>query len=355
MNSMTQVRPFENVPKEITRAKVIPIDRPSQEIHGDTDLFSLNERLSYITMYGDRALSYSTLQPGMHYFDIPGMGFISYMKKWGGFFVLSDPICDVRDRETMLREFLKDGKNATFVQISQEIGELLHAKFGYYATQFGVETVLDLDEWDLKGKKKQILRTSVNHARKEGVVITESCSEGMCRQLTDEWLKTRKVKNREINFLIRPMNMDYQEGTRKFYAYQNGELIGFIYFDPIYSNNSLIGYVPDISRFSTKFKAGIFYPLMVHAIETFKKEGVKYLNIGLCPLAESDDDMPCESLIQKRINRFLYRYGNWIFSFKGLYFTKSRFGGRDQKIFGGTKRKLPAFEFLTLFRLCNIL
>jgi phosphatidylglycerol lysyltransferase len=355
MNTVTQVRPFEDIPEKIERAKVVSIDRCRQEACGETDLFSLDERISYIKMYGDRALSFSTLQPGMHYFDIPGVGFISYMKKWGGFFVLSDPICDAKDQETMLRGFLKDGKNATFVQISQEIGELLHAKFGYYATQFGVETVVDLEAWDLKGKKKQILRTSVNHARKEGIVISESCTEDMCRQLTDDWLKTRKVKNREIGFLIRPMNMEFQEGTRKFYAYQNGQLIGFIYFDPIYSNNNLIGYVPNISRFSSKFKAGIFYPLMVHAMETFKKEGVKYLNIGLCPLAAGDDDLPCESLIQKRMNRLLYRHANWIFSFKGLYFTKSRFGGRDQKIFGGTKRKLPAFEFFTLFRICNIL
>jgi len=58
-------------------------------------------------------------------------------------------------------------------------------------------------------------------------------------------------------------------------------------------------------------------------------------------------------VLQKRINRFLYRYGNRIFSFKGLYFTKSRFGGTESKVFGGHKEMLPAKPFLVMFKLSN--
>lgn len=130
--------------------------------------------------------------------------------------------------------------------------------------------------------------------------------------------------------------------------------IGFIFFDPLYIDNRIIGYVPNISRFSNKFKQGIFYPLMIHAMDTFKHEGVKYLNLGLCPLVADDNDMPGESVILKRINRLLYNHGNWIFSFKGLYFTKSRFGGTESRIFGGTRQKLPARAFLSLIKLCNV-
>jgi phosphatidylglycerol lysyltransferase len=342
-------------PGEYTRAKIVSMDLYRKGVQGQVDFFSFEERLSYMRKYGSHCLSFSMLQPEMHYFDIPGMGFIAFSEKWGTRFVLADPVCDRKDSEILLREFLKEGKPPIFVQISQYIAELIHEKFGYYATQFGVEISVDLENWDLKGKKKQVLRTSVNNARKAGVVIEERCTTEGCRQLTDEWLKTRKVKKREIGFLIRPMDMDYQEGTRKFFAYLNGELIGFVFFDPIYADNRIIGYVPNISRFSNKFKPGIFYPLMIHAMETFKKEGVKYLNLGLCPLANDENDMPCESMILKKLNRFLYTHCNWIFSFKGLYFTKSRFDGIDARIFGGTKRKLPAWEFFILMKLCNVL
>jgi lysylphosphatidylglycerol synthetase-like protein (DUF2156 family) len=82
---------------------------------------------------------------------------------------------------------------------------------------------------------------------------------------------------------------------------------------------------------------------------------VKYLHLGLCPVVVDDQDMPCESGIVKKIIRLLYEYGNWIFSFKGLYFTKSRFDGTDIKTFCAHKERLPVRSFLTLFRLANII
>jgi lysylphosphatidylglycerol synthetase-like protein (DUF2156 family) len=355
MGTAVQVKPFIDQPRENTPVKVIPLERSRARIQGQVDLFTLEERLTYLRKFGSHCMSFSTLQPEMHFFDIPGMGFIAFREKWGNRLTIADPVCDVKDRPAFLREFLKDGKHTTFVQISQDVAEILHDKFGFYATQFGSEITLELENWDLKGKKKQILRTSVNHAKKEGVIIEEKCVGDGCRQLTKEWLKTRKVRNREIGFLIRPMEMEYEEGARKFYAYLAGELIGFIFFDPIYSDNRIIGYVPNISRFSNKFKSGIFYALMIHAIEIFKQEGVKYLNLGLCPLVVDDKDLPCESGIQKKLNRLLYEYGNWIFSFKGLYFTKSRFDGIESKVFGAHREKLPTIPFLTMFKLSNFM
>ena len=94
---------------------------------------------------------------------------------------------------------------------------------------------------------------------------------------------------------------------------------------------------------------------MNHAMEVFKLEGVEHINLGLCPLVIEDDDMPCESGIQKKINRLLYNYGNWIFSFKGLYFTKSRFGGTETKVFGAHREKLPTIPFLVMFKLSNFM
>lgn len=355
MNKSLKLKSPAGRPDGYSGARILPTDLTQPVVKGQVDLFTFEERLTYLRKFGNHCLSFSLLQPEMHYFDVPSMGFIAFRQKWGSCFVLADPVCDMKDTETLLRNFLSQGKHTTFVQISQDTAELIHEKFGYYATQFGVEITVDLQKWDLKGKKKQILRTSVSHARKEGVVIEEKCSSEGCRQLTDEWLKTRKVKKREIGFLIRPMDMEYQEGTRKFFAYLNGELIGFVYFDPVYSEDRVIGYVPNISRFSSKFKPGIFYPLMIHAMEIFKREGIKYMHLGLCPLAADEKDMPCESRILKNINRHLYNHGNWIFSFKGLYFSKSRFGGTNSRIFGGTKERLPVRAFLALMRLCNVI
>jgi len=335
--------------------KVVPIAASRSRIRGSVDFFTFEERLAYLKRFGNHCMSFSTLQQGMHYFDVPGVGYIAFKEKWGNRLTLADPVCHPDDREPLLRELLKDGRHTTFVQLSQEVAELLHRRFGLYATQFGSEIVLDIGDWNLKGKKKQILRTSVNHARSAGVRIVEGFITDGVRRLTDEWLQTRKVRNREIGFLIRPMDMEFQDGTRRFFAYLDGELIGFIYFDPIYENDRVIAYVPNISRFSTRFKPGIFYPLMIHAIEVFKAEGIRQVNLGLCPLVVDEHDLPCESVLQKKMNRLLYEHGNWIFNFKGLYFTKSRFGGVVQKTFGVHREKLPAFPFLVMFKLSNFL
>lgn len=56
------------------------------------------------------------------------------------------------------------------------------------------------------------------------------------------------------------MDQEYQVGTRRFCAYHEGELVGFVFFDPLYKDGRIISYVPNISRFSNKFKYGIFYP-----------------------------------------------------------------------------------------------
>jgi len=359
MNTGAQVTGVLDFPiREVKGAKIIPLPlRTATRASEDAgiDKFSLDERNAYLKRYGNHCMSFSAMQPGMHYFDMPGVGYIAFKVQWGTRFVLSDPVCDEKDREIIIKEFLKTGRHAVFAQITEPVAELIAEKFGYYSTQFGVETLVDLEDWDLKGKKKQVLRTSINKAKKDGIRFIEKDHINGDRKLTDEWLKTRKVKNREILFLVRPMEMDYDEGTRRFYAYKGDELVGFIYFDPVYSGNKVVSYVPNISRFSHDFKQGIFYPLMVHAMEVFKAEGIKYMHLGLSPMVVGDDDLPYESWIVKNIVRLLYKYGNMVYSFKGLHFTKSRFQGEDYKTFCAHKRMLPAKEFLSMFRLSNII
>ena len=41
------------------------------------------QRVGFLKKYGTHSQSFSTLQPGMQYFDVPGVGYIAYMRKWG--------------------------------------------------------------------------------------------------------------------------------------------------------------------------------------------------------------------------------------------------------------------------------
>ncbi|WP_449286337.1 DUF2156 domain-containing protein [Marinobacter sp. PE14] len=317
--------------------------------------FTFTERVDFLKKYGTHSQSFSTLQPGMQYFDVPGMGYIAYMRKWGATFVLSDPVCAPKDFGNLLESFHQRFPNASYIQVSKPVVDFLHLRFGLYGTQFGSESRIDLGCWSLSGKKKQILRTALNQAEKNGITVKERFSDDHTREISEAWIRTRKCKSNEIRFLIRPMEMDYRENERHFYAYQDGKAVGFIYFDPIYRNNEIISYVPNISRANADFRQGIFYTLMAHAMDVFKAEGVPYLDLGLIPLSLDSATEHQESRLLKSLLHGLYEKGNFLYNFKGLEFTKSRFRGEKFKTYCCHKRSIPALEFLAMFKLTRLL
>jgi lysylphosphatidylglycerol synthetase-like protein (DUF2156 family) len=105
-------------------------------------IFSYEERLSYLKKYGNFCIAYSTIQPGMQYFDIPQKGYLAYMVQGKKRFVLGDPICAKEDKEVIIKEALKEYPNTVFYQITKETAELLHKKFGFYMNIFGTETFI---------------------------------------------------------------------------------------------------------------------------------------------------------------------------------------------------------------------
>ncbi len=321
----------------------------------ESTAFTFSERVGYLKKFGAHSQSFSTLQPGMQYYDVPGMGYVAYMRKWGGTFVLSDPVCAPENFGAMLERFHNRFPNASYIQVSKPVVDFMHSRFGLYGTQFGSESRIDLAKWSLSGKKKQILRTALNQAEKNGITVQERFSDDHTREISEAWIRTRKCKSNEIRFLIRPMEMDYRENERHFYAYQDGKAVGFIYFDPIYRNNDIISYVPNISRANADFRQGIFYTLMAHAMEAFKTEGVPYLDLGLIPLSLDAATEHQESRLLKRLLHALYNRGNFLYNFKGLEFTKSRFRGDNFKTYCCHKRSIPALEFLAMFKLTRLL
>lgn len=315
---------------------------------------TFTQRVDYLKQYGTHSQSFSTLQPHMDYFDLPGIGYIGYMRKWGMTFVLSDPVAAPENFELILERFHAKHPNASYIQVSKPVVDILHRRYGLFGTQFGSESRIDLREWSLKGKKKQIIRTAVNQAERNGVTVMERFSDDHTREISEAWIRTRKVKSNEIRFLIRPMEMDYRENERHFYAYEEGKAVGFIYFDPIYRNNEIISYVPNISRANADFRQGIFYTLMAHAMAVFQSEGVPYLDLGLIPLSLDKTTEPQEGRLLKKILHGLYEKGNFLYNFKGLEFTKSRFRGEGFKTYCCHKRSMPALEFLAMLKLTRV-
>jgi lysylphosphatidylglycerol synthetase-like protein (DUF2156 family) len=313
------------------------------------------QRIAWLKQYGGHPMSFSTLQPCMSYFDMPGIGYIAYARYWGMCFALSEPLCQPEHRAMLLDAFLVRHPDAVFVQVGRSVVDHLHRRHGYYGTQFGSESKIALADWSLRGQKKQIIRTAINQARSQGIQIQEKGFDPGVKAISEAWIRTRRCKNQEIRFLIRPMLMDYREGTRYFYALRDGRAVGFVFFDPIYRDGRLHGYVPNISRSCANFRQGLWYALMAHAIDVFKLEGVPCLDLGLVPLMLATDIEPQESLLLRKTMGVIRERMDFLYNFKGLEFAKSRFQGDVEKTYCCHRGRLPALAMTALFRLTRII
>lgn len=323
-------------------------------VHADAQA-DLAQRVAWLKQYGGHPMSFSTMQPDMAYFELPGAGYIAYAQHWGMQFALADPVCAPQLRGQLLDRFLERFPRAVFVQVSKPVVDHLHGRHGYYGTQFGSESKIVLADWNLRGARKQIIRTAVNGAAGAGIEIREGGFDHDVKRISEAWIRTRRCKNNEIRFLIRPMIVDYREGTRYFYAYLDGEAVGFVFFDPIYADGRLAGYVPNISRSSANFRQGLWYALMAHALAVFREEGVPCVDLGLVPLQMDGGIEPQESRLLRMTMAAIRERMDFLYNFKGLEFAKSRFQGRVEKTYCCHRNALPALAMTAMFRLTRII
>lgn len=334
---------------------IFGLESSIEEIRGLNNYFSLSQRAEYLKRYGTHSQSFSTLQPDMQYFDMPGIGYIAFMKKWGTAFALSNPVCSPENYRKIITSFVKRYPAFHFVQVTPDVASLLHTEFRLNVTQLGSEIKVPLNTWNTSGKRKQVIRTAINQAKQHGVVIRETLCDDHREEISDAWLKTRKCKSAEIRFLIRPMNMTYRENERRFYAYHDDKPVGFVYFDPIYRNGHIVAYVPNISRANADFKQGLWYPIIAHAMEVFKQEGVEYLDLGLVPLHFEGENKPFELTSIKRILQWVSEKCNFLYNFKGLAFTKSRFNGLVEPTYCCHRSPAPLIETLAIFNATRLI
>jgi lysylphosphatidylglycerol synthetase-like protein (DUF2156 family) len=326
-----------------------------------TATFSCNERIAYLKQYGTNCNAFASFQSGMDYFDVHDIGYVSFRRIFGLIVVLSDPICNEKNLHTLVSRFMERFPKAVWIQISPALAKYIATKYGYYCSQIGSEKKVQLKDWSLNGKSRQSLRKAVNQARTQGITITEETymhrrmeQSGELARVSAEWIKTRVVK-REVKFLIRPMNMEYHENCRYFYARKDGRVVGFIWFDPIYRDGKVVAYAPNISRAWSGFKRGLWYAMMIHAIEVLKNEGVEYIDLGLFPARVSHEIEAFESTMVHKVMQFIYNKCNWLYSCKGLDFAKSRFDGVFTKTFVAHRSFLPLYSMVAILRDCGVI
>ena len=319
--------------------------------------FDMAERLAYLRRFGGQALSYSTLQPEMDYFDVDGVGYLAYQVKFGRRFVLGDPVCAPADRPRLIERFLAENKGAVFLPVQLDSARVLHEAFGLFATQVGCETRLDLDRWSPRGRRMRNFRRAAHHAQRQGVVVAEepAADPDEIRRVSMAWRHGRTLRSRWLKFVSRPVEVEPADGVRRFLARADGKLVGYVLFDPIFEDGRVTGYGPSVSAFTPAFRNGLFYLIVEQAARTFRDEGIASVNLGLSPLDIVAPAQPFESRPLRYGLAGLRLTGDRLYNFSGLSFIKRKFYGEQVPVFAAHRARLPALDLFGFLRLSAII
>jgi phosphatidylglycerol lysyltransferase len=330
---------------------------------------SLAERLRLVAAWGDFSLAWSIgVQEGLSYFG-NRHAMLGFAKKWGNVYVLADPLGPPEVIGQLLDAFLQIYPKACFVQCQKTTAAMLEER-GFYINEMGVDTHLDLTEYNFSGKQKESFRYAANWLKRRGFRVVEDQTTESSRQaaadISTAWRATRTVKRREVAFLNRPLDLDQEwnrtettDRVRKFYlADANDKPVAFVFFDPIFEFEKVIGYVTSFKRRQPDAPANAELGITKHAIEIFQSENIRSLNLGLSPLAEIEN-------LDFRKNPFLhftfrYLYGSslfnrFVYSLKGHAEFKQKFRGETEKVYFASRTIVNDLRLFGLLKLCRVI
>jgi len=312
-------------------------------------------------------MAYSSLEPSLEYFLVDGLGYIAFKRFKHWFWankertlVLADPVCAPGNTLELLNQFLDKYPDSIFIQCSRFFAEVLDKK-GFKVNQFGIETDLLTNDFDLAGKARAKLRQWKNKCQREGVSIIEKPISEFTDQdeiiaLSKQWLE--KKGGKEYSFLVRPLRYQNEKDVRYFWAYltdshnQRVKLIGFAVFDPIYSNGKVIGYYHNIDRIDDSAPHGTSVSIVLYALELFKAEGLQKISLGMSPLYLQrglSSELNFNMFTRKA---FWYAFDklNFIYPFKGNASHKKKFNGKQTPVYFSSTKGTSLWQVFVMIK-----
>ncbi len=270
-----------------------------------------------------------------------GQGLVSlvhygrYFKAGGGL------IAPDERRAALLAEVIEwaeqRGLCLSFYNIAEEDLPLFRRQ-GFQATKLGEEAVIDLDDWNCRGKPFEWLRRQTNYGRRHGLRIVECVRP---RMSPEEWQSVMaelshtsaaflaaKPQSGELRFLDGTFDPERLGRQRIFAARADGGLGRvecFLVCNPYLDG---AGWAFEIYRQRPDAVRGAIPFLMRQVIGELKLEGARRVSLCLVPGMRCSEPMPGDSPLVRHALTIGSRYFNFVFDTAGLYHFKSRFRPR---------------------------
>jgi len=321
----------------------------------------------FLRQYGGEALSYATLQEGMEYFIDDELGYIAFNTVIHPVFarrpkriVLSDPICSRENLTTLLERFLADNPSVAFCVISEFCAGTLR-EMGFKVNCIGPEPELPIQTYNTNGNWRDLdmIKRARNESRREGVVIREEQLEEIesskLQAVSSKWRGTKILSDREIWIYARRPIWETEPDVRKFIAYDKvGELIGFVFYDPVYRRGEVVGYSANTSRCDETRYGRLATAIHMEAVDLFRAEGRETLNLCLAPFVRLEIGKYNDDRITRLFFELSEKYGNRIYNFKGLAFHKSKYRVPEKPLYFASKALITSNDIYLAYLASNI-
>ena len=224
-----------------------------------------------------------------------GPGVVAYRQAGRYLVQFGGPFAPESDQADLLKAFLafagEQDRTVVGVQLQARDVDLYRAN-GFTVNQVGASYAVDLTRFSLKGSRFMQLRNKISRCHRAGVTVFESTVEQWAdamRGIDSVWLAGKGEHAPQLEFLVGQTGGPMQSRRRLFVAVQDGELVGYISYSPVYGSRS--GWMHDLSRRRPDYLPGVMEAINKTAIDTFIAEGVRWLHFGFTPFTGLADDL----------------------------------------------------------------
>jgi phosphatidylglycerol lysyltransferase len=273
---------------------------------------------AHLALMGDKSLL----------FDPEGKAFIMYGIEGRSWVAMGDPVGnDDRARQELVWTFRERCERAggwpVFYQVTPADLDL-YLEVGMSLLKVGEEARVRLEQFNLDGKSKKVLRNTVNKLVREGLrleIVPIEQVPAMLPQLkpiSDAWLREKRV--REKGFSLGAFDERYLSRTPMAVVWQNDQPVAFA---NLFLTDCMEEASVDLMRYSPDAPPGLMDYLFVELMQWSKVQGYRWFNLGMAPLSglQSRRQAP----LWNRFGALIFGRGERFYNFQGLHRYKDKF------------------------------
>lgn len=264
--------------------------------------------------YGTSSLDYFKLTWDKHlFFPEEVQGFLSYRTGNGFAVTLEEPVCAEEDKIEIITQFEEYCKLNNLKTCYYRVSQNGLSYFGMLKKQklfIGQDAIVDAEKFSLTGKDRKSVRNSVNGLKKSGykteIQYAPQTADviDQLQKVSDEWLT--QYDKKEIVFaegMFEPEVIKNQDVIT--ISDHEGHCVAFLNIIP-YCGPDECSY--DMIRKTESAPNGSIDVLIVKLVEYTKSENLKFINMGMTPMAEIEQpDNTAEEILKfayQRVSSF---------------------------------------------------